>query len=234
MAEAGALVLDAVAIALLNLALSGDNGVMIAGAVAKLPRVLRLRAIAAGSLLTVVIQVTVTYLAAQLLHLPLIQVLGGVLLLWIGVNLPGASSASRGLVPSARGFWSAVWLLVSADLSISTDNVLAVAAMAKDQIVPLALGLGFSIPAVIVASGLISRVMDRFPFLIWIAAAVIGRSAANLIVTDQVVGGVLHPSVAFVYGAHAAGALAVVVAGKLLEQRLAVQARGGVAGRKPV
>lgn len=234
MNEALALVLTAVSIAFLNLALSGDNGVMIAGAVAKLPRGLRLRAIAAGSCLTVVIQVTITYLAAQLLHLPLIQVVGGVLLLWIGVSLPGASTASRGIEPSARGLWSAVWLLVTADLSISTDNVLAVAAMAKDQIVPLALGLGFSIPAVIVASGLISRIMDRFPFLIWIAAAIIGRSAANLIVTDQIVAGVLHPSPVFVYGAHAAGALAVVVAGKLLEQRLSVQPRDGVAGRKPV
>jgi YjbE family integral membrane protein len=234
MHDALAVLLAALGIAFVNLALSGDNGVMIAGAVAKLPRAVRLRAIAAGSFTTVVIQVTITYLAAQLLHLALVQVLGGLLLLWIGVNLPQASAASLKLEPSARNFWSAVWLLVTADLSISTDNVLAVAAMAKDQIVPLVLGLGFSIPAVIVASGAISRIMDRFPFLIWVAAAIIGRSAANLIVTDDVIAHAIRPSPLFVYCMQAVGATAVVVAGKLLEQRASAHRKPGNVPGEPV
>lgn len=227
-------VLRGAGIAFVNLALSGDNGVMIAGAVAKLPRAVRLRAISAGSFATVVIQVAITYVAAQLLHLPLIEVLGGALLLWIGVNLPRASATSRGVTATARGFWSAVWLLVTADLSISTDNVLAVAAMSKDHVAPLVLGLGLSIPAVIFASGVISRLMDRFPLLIWVAAAIIGRSAANLIVTDEIIARALHPSQLFVYCMHAAGAVAVVVAGKLLEQHAPAAAKPSAPSGKPV
>jgi YjbE family integral membrane protein len=219
MHDLAAIVLGAVGIAFLNLALSGDNGVMMASVVRKLPRGKRLAAISCGAFTAIVVLVTLTYTASHLLELPLIESLAGVVLFWIGANVWRTSSAEAPIQAVPPGLWRAVWLLVSMDVMMSTDNILTVAALSHGRLVPLILGLGFSIPLVIFASALISELMERFPFLIWVAAAIIGRSAITLIVTDDVVARVVPLTPAVLYALQAFGALAVIIAGKLLERR---------------
>lgn len=219
MHDLAAIVLGAAGIAFLNLALSGDNGVMMASVVRKLPRGERLAAISGGAITAIGVLVTLTYTASHLLELPLLKSLAGVVLFWIGANVWRTSSAEVPARSVPPGLWHAIWLLVSMDVMMSTDNILTVAALSEGRLAPLVLGLGFSVPLVIFASALISGLMERFPFLIWVAAAIIGRSALTLIATDDVVARVAPVAPAALYAVQAFGALAVILTGKLLERR---------------
>jgi YjbE family integral membrane protein len=219
MHEAFVIGLGALGVAFVNLALSGDNGVMMASVVRQLPRGKRIAAIGGGAVTAIVVLITLTYTAAQLLQLPFLQSIAAVMLCWIGANVWRTSNASVQSQRTPPGFWRAIWLLVSMDVMMSTDNVLTVAAVSRGQLIPMFIGLGVSIPLVIFGSALISAAMERFPFLIWVAAAIIGRSALNLILTDDVVARLIHPSQTLVYVAQAVGAIGVVAAGKILENR---------------
>jgi YjbE family integral membrane protein len=206
-------------IVLVDLTLSGDNAVVIAAAAKSLPGPLRKRAMIAGAACAVLALVTATYFAARLLHVKFLQIVGGAAVLWIGIGLfreepPLESSATK-----LTSFWKAMWFIIVADVTMSTDNMLAIAALAQGNFALLLFGLGVSIPLVIFASGLLSTLMDRYPAIVYIGAALLGRVAGQMIMTDEFVLQLFAPSEMLRYAVEAAGAIGVLLAGWWLKRR---------------
>ena len=209
-------------IVLIDIVLAGDNAVVIALAVRQLEPRQRLIGIAAGSAVAVGLRVVLTFFAAQLLAMDYIKVIGGVLVFWIAVKLlgdnSGADEAEDG--KSARGLWSAVWLILVADITMSVDNVLAVAAASKGSFALLLFGLGLSIPLVVFTSNVLSKLMDRYPIIVWVGAAILGKGAGEMIVTDHFFfPAPTQPSSWLVHSMGVLGAGLVVLIGLLLRRR---------------
>ena len=215
------LLIDILTIVLIDLLLAGDNAVVIAMAVKTLSPKERKLGIAFGAGVAVVLRIGLTFFAAQLLLTPWIKLVGGVLIFWIAIKLLTDAAEEEETGKHAHNLLSAVWYILVADITMSTDNILAVAGTSKGNFGLLLFGLGLSIPFVIFTSTLLSRIMDRYPIVIWIGAAILGRVGADMIMTDPVVHGALHPSTAVEIAAQIAGALVVVGVGKFLESRRA-------------
>ncbi len=213
------LLIDILTIVLIDLLLAGDNAVVIAMAVKTLTPKERKLGIGIGAAVAVVLRIGLTFFAAQLLQTPWIKLAGGTLIFWIAIKLLTDAAEDEATGHHAHNFWSAVWYILVADITMSLDNVLAVAATSKGNFALLLFGLGLSIPFVIFTSTLLSRMMDRFPIIVWIGAAILGRVGAEMIITDPVVHGALHPSQAVEIGAQIVGALVVVGVGKYLARR---------------
>ena len=179
--------------------------------------------IAIGAAVAVILRIGLTFVASQLLQTPWIKLAGGVLIFWIAIKLLTDAAEDEATGRHAHTFWSAIWFIMVADLTMSLDNILAVAATSKGNFALLLFGLGLSIPFVIFTSTLLSRIMDRYPIVVWIGAAILGRVGAEMIITDPVVHGALHPSTAMEIGAQIAGALVVIGVGKYLAQRRLVK-----------
>ena len=206
-------------IIVVDLTLSGDNAVVIASAAKSLPRAMRKRALIAGALCAVVALVAAAFFATNLLRVRFLQLAGGAAILWIAVGLfreepPLEASATHG-----AGFWKAIWFIVVADLTMSTDNILAVAAIAQGNFFLLLLGLGLSIPLVIFASGILARLMDSYPFIIYVGGALLGRVAGQMMMADAFTVQTFAPGDAVTYFAEAAGAVGVLAAGMWLKRR---------------
>jgi YjbE family integral membrane protein len=208
-------------IVLVDLTLSGDNAVVIAAAAKSLPGRLRRRAMIAGAACAVLALVTATYFAARLLHVKFLQIVGGGAVLWIAVGLFREEPALESSAAKLNSFWKAMWFIIVADVTMSTDNMLAIAALAQGNLALLLFGLGVSIPLVIFASGLLATLMDRYPVIVYIGAALLGRVAGQMIMTDEFVAQRFAPSAALVYAAEAAGAVAVLLMGWWLKTRRA-------------
>ncbi len=230
----------------INIVLSGDNAVVIALAARGLPAKQQARAVAWGSAAAVVMRIVLTIVAVQLLLLPYLKLVGAVLLLWIAVKLlvPGKESEGHGRASSSLA--AAVRTILLADLVMSLDNVIAVAAAAKGSTVLLIVGLAISIPLVVFASRLLLTLMDRVPVIITLGAALLGWVAGEMAVTDPVAKGWVDAQAAALYdaasavvpgflhyAASAAGAIGVVLAGKWLASSAASAARKVVPMRGP-
>ena len=171
-----------------DLLLSGDNAVVIALAARSLPPPQQRRAILLGSAAAIAMRVLLTLVAVQMLTLPWLKLAGAILLLYIGVKLlrqdPGvAAPGTAGL-----GMFGAIRTILLADVVMSLDNVIAVAAAAKDSLVLLAIGLAVSIPVMIFGSTMLLKVIGRFPALVWFGAALLGFIAGELLVADPALG----------------------------------------------
>lgn len=167
----------------INIVLSGDNAVVIALAARSLaPRQQKL-AVAWGSGAAVAMRILLTLFAVALLQLPYLKLLGAVLLLWIGVQLllPEEGEAN---IDGHENMLAAIKTILIADLVMSLDNVIAVAAAAGDSVTLLVLGLGISIPLVIFGSTLLMKVMERFPIIITAGGALLGFVAGEMAVSD--------------------------------------------------
>jgi YjbE family integral membrane protein len=174
-----------ISIVILDLTLAGDNAVVIALAVRSLPVRQQGQGIIWGAFGAVALRVAVTFIAAQLLTVPLLQFGGGVLLLWIAWKLlkspPGAGEAH---VNAAAGLWQAIKIIVLADFIMSTDNMLAVAAASHGSFGLLLFGLGLSIPIILFGSALVARMMNQWPWLVILGAAILGYVAGEMIAKD--------------------------------------------------
>ena len=168
----------------INIILSGDNAVVIALAARSLPEHQQKKAIMFGSGAAVVLRIALTVVAAKLLALSYLQIIGGILLLWIGTQLLGGEDEEEGEGGEKAGLWTAIRTILIADLVMSLDNVIAVAAAAKGSMVLLVLGLAISIPLVIFGSKLMIKLMDRFPVIVTLGAALIGWVGGETIVSD--------------------------------------------------
>jgi YjbE family integral membrane protein len=207
-------------IILINIVLSGDNAVVIALAARSLPPLQQKQAILWGSGAAVVMRIILTIAAVELLRLPVLKIVGGLLLLWIAVQLMLPEEEGEGHAKTGVGFWAAMRTILIADLVMSLDNVIAVAAAAKGSLTLLVLGLAISIPLVIFGSTLLLKVMERYPIIITIGAALLGWVAGEMFVTDPLVKEWVDANAAFLHWTGpAAGAVLVVAAGTLLARQ---------------
>jgi YjbE family integral membrane protein len=175
------------AIIWVNIILSGDNAVVIALAARSLPARQQTKAVIWGAGAAVVLRIILTIVAVELLKLPWLKLIGGALLLWIAVKLLVPEDGGEGDVESSDNLWAAIKTILIADLVMSLDNVIAVAAVAKGSIVLLILGLAISIPLVVFGATILMKLMGRFPVIVTIGAALIGYVAGEMLVTDPVV-----------------------------------------------
>jgi YjbE family integral membrane protein len=205
----------------INIILSGDNAVVIALAARSLPERYRRAAILFGSAGAILMRIALTIAAAELLTLPWLRLIGGILLLWIGVQLLVPDDDDGGEEDGAKGVWQAVRTILLADLIMSLDNVLGVAAASHGSILLLIIGLAISIPLIVFGSALILKVMDRYPVVITMGAALIGYVAGEMLVADAVVAERIPEAMrdTVTHAAAIAGAGLVVGVGLLLGRR---------------
>jgi YjbE family integral membrane protein len=207
-------------IILINIVLSGDNAVVIALAARSLPPRQQKQAILWGSGAAVVMRIILTIVAVELLRLPFLKIVGGVLLLWIAVQLLRPEEEGEGGARTGVGFWAAMRTILVADLVMSLDNVIAVAAAAKGSLTLLVIGLAISIPLVIFGSTLLLKVMERYPIIITVGAALLGWVAGEMFVTDPLVKNWVDAAAAVLHwAAPALGAVLVVTTGTVLARQ---------------
>jgi YjbE family integral membrane protein len=168
----------------INISLSGDNAVVIALACRGLPENKQRSGMIIGALVAIGMRIVFTLAVATLLSTPFLKIIGGCLLLWIAVKLVrGEEEGGDGIEPSDRLF-HAVKTIAIADMVMSLDNVLAIAAVAKDSTALLMIGLAISIPMIIAGAALIMRLLARFPILVWAGAGLLGWVAGEMLITD--------------------------------------------------
>jgi len=172
----------------INVLLSGDNALVIAMACRGLAPRERLWGMVIGAGIAVVLLIAFTVIVAKLILLPYIKLVGGIALFVIAAKLL-VPEEERDDVTAGTSLWHAIRIVVIADIVMSLDNVIAVAAAANGQMSLLILGLAVSIPMIIAGAALIMMVLDRFPILIWLGAMLLGWIAGDVIETDQAV----HP-----------------------------------------
>lgn len=204
----------------INIILSGDNAVVIALAARSLEPRQQKQAIFWGTAAAVVLRVALTIVAVKLMQLPWLQLAGGVLLLWIGVQLLNdGDDDETGDEAKQSGLMAAIRTILVADLVMSLDNVIGVAAAANGNMVLLVLGLAIAIPIVIFGSTLMIKIMTRYPVIVTLGAALIGWVGGETIVSDKMIEPIIpHHSIGF-YAAAVVGALLVVATGKYLQSR---------------
>lgn len=203
----------------INIILSGDNAVVIALAARSLPPEQQKKAILFGSGAAVVLRIGLTVVAAKLLELPYLQIIGGLLLFWIGSQLLHEESEADENEADKSGLWVAIRTILIADLVMSLDNVIAVAAAAKGSMTLLILGLAISIPLVIFGSKLMIGLMNRFPVIILLGAALVGWVGGETIASDVILKDFVEGHAWLHYAAPALGAAMVLLVGKLSSPR---------------
>jgi YjbE family integral membrane protein len=212
-------------IILANVVLSGDNAVVIALAARSLPPQQQKKAIFWGSAAAIVMRIVLTLIAVEMLKWPWLKVVGAVLLVYIGISLLGEDDGGEGEQREVGGMMAAIRTILVADLVMSLDNVLAVAAAAKGNTALLIIGLAVSIPLIIFGSTLLLKVMERFPIIITLGAALLGFLAGEMLLTDPAVtnrfGELSHD---VVNGAGVIGAVLVVAVGMWLQKRARAKA----------
>ena len=208
----------------INILLSGDNAVVIAMACRGLPHRQRLWGMILGAGVAVVLRIVFTGVVASLLLLPYLKIAGGLALFYIAAKLLVPDRPDESETEAVEHLWRAVRIIAVADVIMSLDNVIAIAAAAGGNMALLVLGLAISIPLIVAGAALIMALLDRFPILVWAGAALLGWIVGEVISTDPVVTAYLiHAhSVAFAqtveYAAAAAGAVLVLIAGGLWRQ----------------
>ena len=176
--------LAALQIIYINILLSGDNAVVIALACRDLPPNQRRWGVICGAAGAIVLRIVLTIFAVTLLTLPWLKVVGGLLLLWIGIKLVVAEEEGDLSIKASDRLWSAVRTVIVADLVMSVDNVLGVAAAAKGSVPLLVFGLLVSIPLVIAGSQLILKLIERFPLIILAGDGLLGWIAGKMLVEE--------------------------------------------------
>jgi YjbE family integral membrane protein len=176
-----------VGIGVLNLLLSGDNALVIALAVRALPKRKRLQGQVWGAVGAVVLRLIFVAIVQALLQIPLLQLVGGFLLVWIAVRLVRPEAGGDSQVRRGSSLWEAVWIIIVADVTMSLDNVLAIAATAHGDFLLVMFGIGLSLPIVIWGAGLLAILMNRFTWIVWLGGGLLGFVAGEMLIDDPVV-----------------------------------------------
>jgi YjbE family integral membrane protein len=207
----------------INILLSGDNAVVIAMACRDLPQRQRFWGLVIGAGAAVLLRLVFTGVVGQLMLLPYLKLIGGVALVYVAAKLLVPERADTNKVEAVAKLWRAVRIVVVADIVMSLDNVIAVAAIAQGSLVLLAIGLIASIPIIVAGAALIMVVLYRFPIFIWAGAALLGWVAGDVMATDPAVFGYLSAlgetfARQVEFAAAGAGALLVIGVGGLWRQ----------------
>ena len=182
-------------IVVIDLSLAGDNALVIALAVRSLPAREQWLGRVWGTAAAVGLRLLFIAVVSALLSIPLLRAVGGLLLLWIAIRLVRPGGEVEGHVRNGTSLRQAIWIIVVADVTMSLDNVLAVAAAAHGDMLLVSLGIALSLPIVVWGSGFLARFMTRQPWIIWIGGGILGYVAGEMITDDPLVRGWL--------GAHA-------------------------------
>jgi YjbE family integral membrane protein len=216
-------------IILINIVLSGDNAVVIALAARSLPPRQQKLAVFWGAGAAVVMRIILTVAAVELLRYPYLKLVGALLLFWIAVKLLLPEDGEDDGVESSDNLIAAIKTILIADLVMSLDNVIAVAAAAKGSLLLLILGLAISIPLVVFGATILMKLMERWPIIITIGAGLLGWVAGEMIVTDPATKDWVDASAAYLHWAGpVTGVVIVVVLGKWLAARADAARRGVV------
>jgi YjbE family integral membrane protein len=204
-----------------NIVLSGDNAVVIALACRALPPAQQKKGVLFGSAGAIALRILLTFFAASLLQMPYLKLAGAGLLIWIGVKLLVSDDADDGVFIEGHGnLLAAIKTIIAADVVMSLDNVIGVAAAAHDNVVLMVLGLLISIPLIIFGSTVIMRLMERFPIIIVIGGGLLGYVAGEMALTDIGVQGWVDREIPWSHQAiPILLALLVVLAGTWLDRR---------------
>jgi YjbE family integral membrane protein len=206
-------------IVFIDLLLAGDNALVIAMAVRSLaPRERRIGTLV-GAAAAVVLRVGLTFVAAKLLDIQFLKLAGGLFVLWIAVKVLIDASDPPDSVQVPKRLAQAIWYIVFADLTMSTDNILAIAGASNGHIELIVFGLCLSIPFVVLSANLLARLMDRYPLTIYLGAGILGRVGGDMILTDSFVVRLLHPSDTMRYIVDGVLAVVLMVGGKILCDR---------------
>ena len=213
--------LAALEIVVINILLSGDNAVVIALACRNLPPRQRRWGVFWGAIGAIVLRIILTFFAVSLLQLSYLKIIGGALLVWIGIKLIAEEDGEGGHdVQGSDRMLAAIRTVVIADLVMSIDNVLGVAAAARGNLLLLIFGLVVSVPLVIGGAQLIMRLIERFPVLIVAGGGLLGFVAGELIVDDSAVVDWIHAHATWLtWAAPVIGIALVVGPAKWLERR---------------
>jgi YjbE family integral membrane protein len=174
-------------IGVLNLLLSGDNALVIALAVRTLPKRKRMLGQMWGALGAVVLRLVFVAIVSVLLKIPFLQFVGGLLLVWIAVKLVRPDTGGNGEVQHGASLWEAVWIIIVADVTMSLDNVLAIAAAAHGDFLLVMFGLGLSLPIVVWGAGILARLMNRHTWIVWLGGGLLGYVAGEMMMEDPLV-----------------------------------------------
>jgi YjbE family integral membrane protein len=212
-------------VVLINVLLSGDTAVVIAMACRELPPRQRAWGMALGAGTAAVLLIIFAFIVVPLLQLPYVKLIGGLALIYVAVKLLIPNAPDTQSVAPATHLWRVVRTVVMADIVLSLDNIIAVAAVAHGNLALLVIGVAISIPIVLVGSALITALLERFPLLIWAGAALLGWIAGDTIATDPAISAYLIAHFgeslahAAVIAAAYAGSVLVIAAGALLRRR---------------
>ncbi len=198
-------------IVLIDIVLAGDNAVVIALAVRRLEKRERLWGIIIGSGMAVILRVGLTFVASQLLAISYVKLVGGLLILWIAVKMLIENTGGPEGKGEASNLWHAVWLITLADITMSLDNVMAVAGASKGSFGLLLFGLGLSIPLVVFTSNVLAKLMDRYPVIIYVGSAMLGKVGGDMIMTDRFMTEIFHPEPWLIHAVEGLLALGVIL-----------------------
>jgi YjbE family integral membrane protein len=201
----------------INILLSGDNALVIALASRNLPKNQKSKAILFGSVGAVVFRIVLSFIAVYLLTIPYLQLAGGILLLWIAIKLISEDQSDSQHVEAKRSLWGAIQTIIVADVVMSLDNVVAIAGVAKGDILLIVIGLAISVPLIIWGSNLISLLMQKWPIIIIFGAALLGWTAGDMILADKKIAAVVAEKEGFLsLAVPAVCAILAVIIGKLI------------------
>ena len=203
----------------INIILSGDNAVVIALAARSLPAMQQRQAVLFGSGAAVLLRIALTVVAVKLLTMPYLQIVGGVLLLYIGVHLLSDQGDGEGEEKVHGSLMAAIRTILIADLVMSLDNVIGVAAAAHGSMLLLVLGLAISIPMVVFGSTMMIRLMERFPVVVTLGAALIGWVGGETMANDTILAPLLHDQSWLHQASPVLGAALVLGLGRWLQGR---------------
>ena len=213
------LLLDGLSLVLIDLLLAGDNALVIAMAVRALPKAQRTIAISFGALAAVALRIGITIVAAQLLNVEFLKLIGGALVIWIAIRVIADTRRHQRGAAGDSSLLKAIWLIVFADITMSVDNVIAIAGAARGSVPLIVFGLGVSIPLVVFSSRLIAALMDRFPIVVYLGAAILGHVGGEMMMTDPFVARTLHSTWALTYAVEAAAIVVILLAGHFLGRK---------------
>lgn len=211
-------VIDCLSIILIDLLLAGDNALVIAMAVRTLPPRQRRAGIIFGAASAVLLRVIITIAATELLGVPGIKLVGGALVIWIAVKVLSDAASPPPEAAAPGHFLRAIWFITVADITMSADNVLAVAGASRGSALLIAIGLGLSIPFVMFSSNLLVLLMDRYPWTMYLGAAILGKVGGEMMIGDPFVLKTLHPSQAMFYAAELVAMAGILLAGRILTE----------------
>jgi len=186
MGDYGPISIQALKIIWINILLSGDNAIVIAMACRALPPRQRFWGIVLGAGAAVVLRIFFTVILQYVLELPWLRLVGGLLLLWIAIKLLIQDEPDEASIESSDNLWGAVRTVAIADIVMSLDNVLAIAAAARGNSWLIIFGLAVSIPLIVAGATLIMALLTRYPILVWAGAALLGWIAGELVMEDPI------------------------------------------------